>query len=307
MVSLDYDQDGRLAEVTDWAGRSVQYSYDSRGNLSMVTDPAGARTVYRYDHYRQLISVADRLGNQTEVGLVDGKCRSVTDPLGNETTVTYDPILRKSTITDPRRHSTVLEYNEVGSLVKQTDALGRSTHFQYDDDSNLTQLTDIWNNTWEYDYDLAGNMIEGRDPPGTTTVTTYSQLNLPLSVSVFSEPARLTLLADLYYTYDGNGNVLTVSESIGVSQSVYRTSSFAYDPVRPGFISSFTDPMGSTVDFTYGPYGYPLTQTRYLGLPGGGAAAVVSSTVYDMIGNLLSATDPSGNVPRTSTISWAGP
>jgi len=298
LVTLTYDPAGRLTQVADWEGRAYQYAYDARGNLALVTDPAGKRTAYRYDAYHQLTSVADKVGRETLVSLVDGKCLSITNALGQVTSFVYDPVGRGTTVTDSRGRSTLLEYDQAGSLAKRTDALGREALFQCDADGNLTQLTDIWDNTWLYEYDAMGNMIEAHDPSGTTTVTTFNQFNLPGGVSVYSAPDRLALLAEALFTYDGCGNVLSAAESIDATQSTFRTATFHYDPERPGFIDFATDPRGNVAEFTYDVYGYPQTVTLYVSQPGGGTASVSAETQYDSLGNLVSATDPNGNVTR---------
>ena len=298
LVTLTYDPAGHLAQVTDWEGRAYSYAYDVQGNLCLVTDPAGNQTAYRYDAYHQLTSVADRVGNETLISLVDGKCQSITAALGQVTSFTYDPVARRTTVTDSRNNSTLLEYDQVGSLTKRTDALGRSTLFQYDADGNLTQLTDVWNNTWLYHYDSAGNMDESNDPSETTTVAIFNQFNLPDRVSVYSAPDRSALLADAQFTYDDCGNVLSAAESIDASQGTYRTTTFHYDPARPGFVDAATDPRGNVAEYTYDVYGYPETGTRYVNLPGGGTAPVAAETQYDSLGNLASVSDPGGNVTR---------
>lgn len=298
LVTLTYDPAGRLSQVADWEGRAFHYAYDVQGNLCLVTDPAGNQTAYRYDAYHQLTSVMDKAGNETLIDLVDGKCQSIMNALGQGTSFAYDPVARRTTVTDPRNNSTFLEYNQAGSLTKRTNALGQSTLFQYDTDGNLTQLTDVWNNTWLYDYDSAGNMDEARDPSGTTTVTIFTQFNLPERVSVYSAPDRLSLLADMQYTYDSYGNVLSAAESIDASLDTYRTTTFHYDPARPGFVDAATDPRGNVAEYTYDVYGYPRTETHYVRLAGGGTAGVVSETQYDSLGNVVSGTDPNGHVTR---------
>lgn len=296
VVTMTYNAVGRLTEAEDWGGRAYTYAYDVSGNLASVTDPAGGQILYTYDAYHQLTAVSDKVGNETLVSLVGGKCRAITDALGQVTTLTYDPVARRTTVTDPRHNDTVFDLDAAGRLIERTDALDRTTSFQYDADSNLTRLTDIWNNTWLYDYDSYGNMVEANDPSGTTTVTAFNEFNLPDQVSVYGAPDRLTLLKDTQSTYDVNGNVLTVSDSIDAGQGVYRTTTYEYDPARPGFIGTVTDFGGGTAEYTYDVYGCLHTVTRHVTIPGVGLQAVVAHTAYDSLGNLVSATDPNGSV-----------
>ena len=48
-TALERDALGRLAKVTDPAGRSVGYGYDPRGNVASVTYPDGSAVSYGYD------------------------------------------------------------------------------------------------------------------------------------------------------------------------------------------------------------------------------------------------------------------
>ena len=67
ITALERDALGRLAKVTDPAGRSVGYGYDPRGNVASVTYPDGSAVSYGYDGDNRLSLVTDAEGNETNI------------------------------------------------------------------------------------------------------------------------------------------------------------------------------------------------------------------------------------------------
>jgi len=75
---------------------------------------------------------------------------------------------------------------------------------------------------WKYDDD--GNVTEIDTPNGRTRILTVNALNRLTHESI--DNATAGEISDVAYTHDGNGNVLTIAETIG---SVTRTATRSYD------------------------------------------------------------------------------
>jgi RHS repeat-associated protein len=91
------------------------------------------------------------------------------------------------------------------------------------------------------------------------------------------------------YTYDTNGNVLTVT--VPISSGHTATTTYTYNSF--GEVLTATDPLGNVTTNTYDGHGNLLSVTTPA--PGGGASASVTQFAYDPKGELTSITDPLGN------------
>ncbi|GAA0136291.1 hypothetical protein YSY43_31320 [Paenibacillus sp. YSY-4.3] len=89
--SLAYDSSGKLASVTDHAGRALGFGYDAAGNMVSFTDVDGAVTKFTYDGSNHVISVTDPA--QTAVMSVTydehQRVTGLTDYYGSTETANY--------------------------------------------------------------------------------------------------------------------------------------------------------------------------------------------------------------------------
>lgn len=125
-----YDDAGQLLMTIDPLGRITPNEYDSLGRLvySFSPDPDGAgsdlspMTSFVYDALGQQTAVIDPLGNASA---------SVYDEDGRVVeTIQADPDGPDGPLTSP---VTRMTYDAAGQLVSTTDALGRTTRFEYDE------------------------------------------------------------------------------------------------------------------------------------------------------------------------------
>jgi len=156
-----------------------------------------------------------------------GNLLTLTDALGNQSTMQYDTLSRKTSMHDPDMGDWTYQYDANGNLIKQTDAKLQQIHFQYDALNRRmqkdygTQKT-LGSGDVVYTYDGTTNNRKGRlqqvdDASGTT----------------------------IFY-YDITGRV-TKTDKI-VDSTTYTTQS-AYDGL--GRVTSLTYPNSSTVTHTY--------------------------------------------------------
>ena len=59
-VLYDYDQQGRLLTITDWAGRVTTYSWRTDGRLNSITRPNGTVRKLTYDSLSRVVGFTER-------------------------------------------------------------------------------------------------------------------------------------------------------------------------------------------------------------------------------------------------------
>ncbi len=257
-----YDQNNKLASVTDADGGSTNYTYDEAGQLLSEEDPIGRTTSYEYDDAGHVLQKT--LPNDG-VWAYDydenGNLISQTDPLDHTTTYTYDPLNRRITTTDPLLNETDYTYDPVGQLISTLDAELNTTNYSYDNDGHLasitdpmehmqtfgyddagqkTSVTDALGRVTSYDYDAAGRLASLTDParqPDTTPEsggdcgTTGTGDGLDDDTDTHADDGCPSTI----YSYDDAGRMTAVTKADG------GITTYAYDPM--GHLLSLTDPL----------------------------------------------------------------
>lgn len=299
-----YDAGRRVTTVTERLpqhDRTTRFSYDALGRIVQVERPKDGGAV----RHRFRWSAAGRL-------------LARVDPLGRETTYTYDVRGRPASITDAAGGVATYRYEDTfDRLLSATDAAGRTVSFAYDARGNLVRQTNAAGETATFEVDARGDLVRAVDPLGAATVFTYDAAG---NLASLTRPAGESLV----FTHDAAGNVLSVTDGAGA------TVSFRYD-VRDRQIAMI-DPLGATTTFDYDAAGRlvrrsepgdRVTEHRYDGLgrltrttdalgnattfgysPVGelvslrDAAGRLARFAYDALGRLISRTDPLGGVVR---------
>lgn len=248
-----YDSNGRLVSLTDASGNVQSFAYDGSGRLASVTDvDSDQQIVFVYDGSGRL----ERLDTRTSSGgsltqrvyySYDGSGRlssvktdltpsdnSIADNAVYTTTYTYDSTsLRIASITQGDGTTVSFTYTQVGSdyrVATVTDAAG-TTSFSYDTTNRVTTITNGASQAWEYSYDSSDRLLEVRTPAigGQRQITTY--------------------------TWDGDGNVSSVSDGLG------RTVTYTYDSA--GNLTLERDELGNTVVRSYTATNQLQNEIRY--------------------------------------------
>jgi RHS repeat-associated protein len=283
-LTFAYEGSGRLSGVTDVAGsRSVAFAYDSSGNLSDVKDVGGGTTHFTYDSSHRLLTITDpRGGVTTNVYDGSGRVTSQTDRMQRQTAFDYS-VANQTKVTYPNGNATLLEYQN-NALVRRTDGFGSAqpsiTSYSYDPavlgittiiDPNLQTTTQAW--------DASGNQLTRTDPLGHQTTYSYDSLN---DVTAVTDPLNVNTSS----TYDANGNLTSTSTPLtGGSSS--RTTSYSYDPAKPGDLVQMTDPNGKQWHYTYDVAGDRVSLTDPMGNK--------TTYAFDAIGRLTSTASARGN------------
>jgi RHS repeat-associated protein len=183
----------KLIQMESWQYRTLGAPSDYDPLLHQVvqyTDKRSKTTNYGYDTVSPNSSLPK--GNLTSVA-------NAMMPTPQVTTYGYDSFGRLITVTDALSHQSTLAYDANGYVGTQTDALNHTTTFQYDLVGNLKNVFDPLNRETRMVYDNLDRVTETRNPANLTGNPTYT------------------------YTYDENGNRLSMTDAN------LKTWTFTYD------------------------------------------------------------------------------
>jgi YD repeat-containing protein len=331
-LTLTYNAQNLLSELTTPAGERITYTYDGNGNLATVTRPDAHVRSYSYTSVSVgsnvepalLTSLTDENANpyatwtydtsalaasSEHAGGVDrhtftyrkdaaGKITgsNVSNPLGAVTQYTFQNLLGANRV----------------STISQPLIAGLSRSFTYDANGNVASRTDFNGRLTTYTYDLTRNLeirrVEASGQAEARTISSewHASYRLPLRIA---EPLKRTL-----FTYDDAGNTLSRSEqattdgngSLGFAAPVVgspRTWTFTYNSL--GQVLSADGPRSDLTDLTT--YGYHDAADPDPGKRGNLATVtnalghVSEVSAYDLDGRPLIVVDPNG---LTTTLSY---
>jgi len=261
-VQYTYDDKGRVTRQTYEDGAYISYTYDNSGILTKQYDSAtGRTTVYTYD-------TTGRLMKYTETGT----------NYSHSVTYDYDPS------------------NNLSSLTETTNGVTNTTSYDYDDDNRVTSVTS-GGVTKYYTYDAFGRVTKQETKNGTTpimeeTISYVAGTNQVQQKEYFT-PSE-AYLQFFYYTYDDNGNIVSVQDEAYEIQYSYDkanqltqeenealdlTKTWSYEHGGSMYYQAELDYYGDETDFAEcyhddETWGDLLTEYRYTPLS------------YDGIGNM---------------------
>ena len=300
VVTRNYDTKGRLIHRWNYTGATgtqkteeSTWTYDSYGNvLTEKSRPYTATTytgkTYTYSSDGTTLSTeTDALGRTTTYSSYNqyGQPISITDYLGNSSSVSYDAWGNRTGTTAPTGE-TVSETMSWGGegvyYVTTTSNASPSIKKHFDASGRVVRTeTQRFNGQWQKvdrEYDALGRLSRESLPFRGTTASlwntvTYDDYDRPVQESAASGKTTT-------WVYDG---LATTETRDGIAST--KTMDAA------GKMVSAQDP-GGTILYTYRADGQPITITA----PGN----VVTSFTYDEYGRRRSITDPSAGVQRDS-------
>jgi RHS repeat-associated protein len=310
-----YDTSDNLISVTDRKGQVTAFTYDLMDRVTRADYADGSYTTYTYDAGGRLTGLTDSISGPISYTYADTGCSTgtcggtTTDKVASETTslgavsYAYDAIGRRTSMTvtgQPAVSYTydansrlqgvgttlngsplnfAIGYDTDGRRLSGTYPNGVTSSLAYDDASHLTtlQYLDPLNAVLEslgYTYDANGNRISmdrqnvSLPPRPATTATAYNAAN------------QLLTFNDKNITYDGNGNMTSLTNSCGTTNYTWNarnqlvgisgfdsacsplTASFEYDGLGRRIEKTIN---GRTIDYLYD--GMDIVQEIENGVP----------------------------------------
>ncbi len=255
IAKLEYNANNAQIRAWDALNRLTQYRYDKNNRQVMTIDPLGYRTATLYNGVGQVERQTDGKGNETSYAYdYFNRLIEVSNALSEKTTYTYDLNGNKLTQTDGNGHTISFEYTAASLMTKRIDHEGKST--------SPTGTAYEAGKVESYTYYPNGQMKSKTDRNGNTTTYTYDVHRRVTAQTVEGASVSRTPLAErqITYTYDGNGNQLTMTDGTGttsrsydelnqvVSKSVPQlgTSTFRY-AITAGLTSGYTSEITKDV------------------------------------------------------------
>jgi RHS repeat-associated protein len=316
-TTIAWSPDLEVSSIVEPSGATTSYAYNDNGYLTSSTDAVNNKTQLTYEnlavdssdvaakwspgrtipHESQLSTKTEPLGVAAGSGYQwkysydgNGNLRSVTDPVGNVTTNTYNADGTLASTSDADAHPPTLfqNYDANGLPRTITDPLGNKTTLTYDAAGRITAVQDPAHSSFgqdatsedQYVYDAFGREARESTPKSTS-----------------SEPGTLVWTD---YSYDANDNVTAVTNPHYGTQTDPTgapTTTYTYDPmdrltqIATPDPSDNPDPAGARTQNTYDAAGRLIKQVAPLGLVAGAVGNSYTTTFdYDALDRLLTTT-----------------
>ncbi|MFZ2240610.1 MAG: DUF6531 domain-containing protein, partial [Gordonia amarae] len=180
--SFGRDVFGRIVSELDPDGNETIMRWSVDGHLLEQRFADGTAITHTYDRAGNRIGTVDEAGNTTSTAYtVFGTPSVFTDAAGGRLQITYDSVLKVSSVTSPdglvwsyRRDrdgrvvsdtdyneaTTTYRYDGCGRMIGRTDALGRTTTIDYDRCGRITGELSSTDGRTSYRYNPAGDLVE---------------------------------------------------------------------------------------------------------------------------------------------------
>ncbi|MFO0453326.1 MAG: hypothetical protein ACK52I_32475, partial [Pseudomonadota bacterium] len=262
-------------------------------------DNGGLVTRYAYDNLSNIVSTTDALNNVSTVQYDDlnrpiaiGTPHPTTVGSTLNTTIAYTPTLRGWSIqsTNPLGNTTIAQSDMLGRTTRVSGSAISTQSWDYWMDGRVRTTIDELGRATDFTYDQRGRLLSHQAPAPTVGA------NRPTTSFTYSIDSLLTATTDpmgrvTSYEYDNGGRVSRVvaPDPDGAGAQVASYQQFVRDSV--GNVLRHTDRINEATGHwtvnTYDAWFRLLTSTD--------EQNAVTSTVYDVFGNVTRVTDAKSN------------
>jgi len=293
--TYDINDANHISSVIDSAGRSVSYGYGGTGNLTSITDANGYVTTFVYDsnddgRLVQIYYPAEP-NNPFVTNVYDSLGRVKTQTNANGYTYQYFYTGYRTEEIDPCSHSNVYVFDENGRLISETDPLGNETVYQYDGQQRKTLVAYPRGNATQYVYDANHNVLQsiqipvpGSGEPNIVETFTYEpNFN---RVATYTDPNDQVTT----FQYYSNGKLKQIDRPM-VDGNTPQTR-FTYN--AHGQMKTVTDAEDMVTRYEYNTNGNLVATIVDYGIEPNNLNITTMMT-YNVTGDVNSTTDPRGN------------
>jgi RHS repeat-associated protein len=295
-VVIGYNASNQVSSQQDQVGRQTTFTYSGdptlgAGGSTTITDPKLNVTV---DSYQDGVRTAETKGygtskaatwswtydpttgapitatdpdGHTTTSSVDasGNVLATNDPLGRQTSATYNSLNEPLTKIDGNGVTTTYTYDAQGNLLTVSIPLVGTTQtklttYSYTDSSHpgdVTAMIDPDTNTWNYSYDGYGDRMTVADPLGHVATTCYNADGWTLaaytpkagSITCSNPPPSSPYETTYSYVQQGNGQTDEFGDVQAVTDPLGHVIAHTYDADRN--LTSTTDGNGNPTTYVY--------------------------------------------------------
>jgi RHS repeat-associated protein len=252
---------GRVVQIDDSAGRTIHLDYNTAGQLTEVEDVLGNTWTFTYGSNQKLTSATDPLGNVYLDATYDSNNRIATYE-ADQGPWSFSYSGAHTYIMDAQNHTWDYQHTTLGITFKVIEPTGGVHTLTFDTQRNPTGYT---------------------DPMGATTAWTYNASHMPTSYRPAWSPS-----ASISFTYNSTTNWVNTVTAVNGGVTTFTRDSY-------GRVTQEQNAVGAKWTATYNTQGDRLT----LKLPNGNAPGGTGhqwSFGYDTLGEVTTATDPTGRV-----------
>lgn len=279
ITNVQFDAAGRqIRTLGPWVsddgtgspGRPIQEQhFDAADNVIETIDPRGNVMTVTYD-------ARNRPTRTILPPAYDADSDSVVSAV---TQTFYDPASRVISVIDPRGFETRTEYDDANRPVRviapevalaDGSPIQPVTFTEYDTNGNVIAITDANQHRTHNVYDALDRLVSTTDAENITVTNAYDQVGNRVALTD-GKGQRTT------FTYDGLNRLIRQTDPAG------RETRFTYDALNK---TERLDPSGRATEYHYDAR-HRLSETRYRG-----RSQDNRSYQYDLIGNLLTVTEP---------------
>jgi RHS repeat-associated protein len=303
-VDMIYDPGNSKQIVKDQLGHETLYVYDDRGNIITEVDAAGKITKRTYNSNNDILEetiISDRSDNPLTPELegfttkytYDDLSNMLTeqDALGNITYYTYDRLGNQLTETDPLGRTVTDSYDSNGNLLATKDSDGRITTFSYENNGLLKFVKDSTGKQTLFDYDDYGNLLKTVDVLGNSIQYTYDANGREKTETHWvTNLSGVRLAVKTSYTYDAEGRIKTATNAENL------TTSYEYD--QSGRQTAIIDQSGRRTLYEYDVSGNIVAVIEPDSTPETWLDNPRSRSVYDALGQEIASFDELGRETR---------
>ncbi|MDX2226976.1 MAG: hypothetical protein SFY92_07810, partial [Verrucomicrobiae bacterium] len=221
VLKRDFDALGRVASVTDVAGRVSRFEYDAQGRVAAEFNPMGVATRYEYDKAgRQMAFQIEKAGEKkgrTEFEYdIKDRLLGQKDAVGNVLKMEYDSygrMVQKAASGEKQESAPGAKnvYDEKGRLTRTEYESGEKMEYAYNAKGQVETLT-ARDYSVRYSYDKAGRVVSmGMTGPEGIANYTYGYTadgqREYMEVSFAGESTRTS------YAYDALGRLVEIRNS----------------------------------------------------------------------------------------------